>query len=68
MTLDPNKTEQIICYLNKKDKDKITKHIDRTKPQYRGMSHFMENAALYKIKADEVYQPLNKVIELVKGK
>ncbi|GAG79402.1 unnamed protein product [marine sediment metagenome] len=52
---DKNKLMPATTYVTEDTKKKWIAHIKKTKPKYSSISHFLEDAAAYKIKADEVY-------------
>jgi len=52
---NPHRTIFAQTYITDETKKKWEKHILITRPKYTSMSHFLEEAAEYKIKADNLY-------------
>ena len=50
---------KVTTYVEKSTKERWEKHLKETNPKYNGMSHFLEDSAEYKIKADTM--PINKI-------
>jgi len=62
-TVNNNKKTAVVTYISEDTKQQWEQHIQKIKPKYNSMSHFLEDAAEYKIKADTY--PLNKMIGAV---
>jgi len=54
-------TVRITTYVSDATKEKWTTHLEKVRPHYTGLSHFIEEACEYKIQADNDF--LNKAIE-----
>jgi hypothetical protein len=53
----------VLTYITDETKQRWIQHIQKIRPKYNSMSHFLEDAAEYKIQADTY--PLNKMIGAV---